>query len=246
MSETLFGSIAADYARFRPRYPDALFDELAALAPSRALAWDCATGTGQAAGALARRFERVLATDVSAKMIAQAPATPGVEYRAVDSCDSGIASHSIDLITVANALHWFHGEAFEREARRVLAPGGVVAAWSYKYPHVAPAIDALVRHLHDVVIDPFWAEPNRVVEREYRDLWFPFDRVAAGPHVCAARLTADAFLGYLATWSAAVKYAAHHGRDPLAEIRDELLAEWGGASVEREVRWPLTLVVGRA
>ena len=107
-----FAAVAAAYADFRPRYPAALLAWLAEHAPARTLAWDCATGSGQAALDLAPHFARVIATDASAAQIATAPAHPGVEYRLAPAEASGLADASIDLITVAQALHWFDLERF--------------------------------------------------------------------------------------------------------------------------------------
>ena len=142
-----FGAVAADYARHRPTYPDALFDWLASVAPARGHALDCGTGNGQAAVALAERFARVTATDLSEGQLAQAIAHPRVTYRAAPAESSGVADGSCDLVTVAQALHWFDLVAFGREVRRVLAPNGVVAAWSYGLFACEPAIDALVLEL---------------------------------------------------------------------------------------------------
>ena len=60
-----FSGVSQDYAQFRPRYPAALFDFLASVAPERNLAWECACGSGQATIDLAGRFQRVIATDAS-------------------------------------------------------------------------------------------------------------------------------------------------------------------------------------
>ncbi|MFT3883886.1 MAG: class I SAM-dependent methyltransferase [Flavobacteriales bacterium] len=162
MKENFFSPIAADYARFRPTYPPELFAYLASIAPGHALAWDCATGSGQAAAGMAAHFDRVIATDISAELLAQARPDPHITYRQAEAVASGIATGTVDLVTVANALHWFHGAAFEHEVRRVLRPGGVIAAWSYAYFRIDPAVDALTRRVHDVIVDPFWirAEPH--------------------------------------------------------------------------------------
>ena len=71
-----FGRGAAAYAARRPTYPAALWDWLAG--PRRELAVDVATGGGQAAVALAERFDRVIATDMSAELVATVPARPNL------------------------------------------------------------------------------------------------------------------------------------------------------------------------
>ena len=107
-----FSHASDDYRRWRPGYPDELFAWLAAMAPSRAVAWDCATGSGQAAGGLAAHFARVVATDASAAQVAEAEAFGRVEYRVAPAEDSGLPDASVDLVTVAQALHWFEFERF--------------------------------------------------------------------------------------------------------------------------------------
>ncbi|MBK9059114.1 MAG: class I SAM-dependent methyltransferase [Flavobacteriales bacterium] len=144
MKENFFASIAKDYARFRPRYPDALFAYLASIAPSKRVVWDCATGSGQAAASLVDHFDQVVATDISEELLGQADPHERIHYRKADALASGLDDASIDLVTVANAMHWFHGEAFEREVRRVLNPNGVIAAWSFAFAYIGPDVDRLI------------------------------------------------------------------------------------------------------
>ncbi|MCK6447813.1 MAG: class I SAM-dependent methyltransferase [Planctomycetes bacterium] len=245
MAEPRFEHVAKDYASFRPGYPDALFDALASLAPNRALAWDCATGSGQAARPLAARFERVIATDTSAELLAEAPRQERIDYRRADARSSGLESGSVALVTVANALHWFHGAEFESEVRRVVAPGGVIAAWCYGIAWVEPAVDALARHVHNVLVDPYWIAPNRIVERGYRDVSFPFARVSVAEFFADAVWDLPRYLAYLGTWSAVVKYRRDRGHDPLELLRPDFERAWGEPTKLRAVRWPLHLLVGR-
>src|SRR5687768_7980730 len=126
-----FSGVASGYATFRPRYPTALFDWLATVAPARDTAWDCAAGSGQATLALAERFGRVIATDASDAQLGSAPAHPRVEYRVATADVSGLPPASVDLVTVAQAVHWFDFDRFYDEVRRVARPGGIVAVWCY-------------------------------------------------------------------------------------------------------------------
>src|ERR687898_3467451 len=106
LHENPFATEAEEYAHLRPTYPDNLFAFLATLVPSREVAWDCATGNGQAATHLAGYFGQVIATDESAEMIAQAPRDPKISYRVAKAENSGLEEGSIDLVTVASAIHW--------------------------------------------------------------------------------------------------------------------------------------------
>lgn len=237
-----FSRDAAGYAACRPTYPDALFEQLATLAPARQRAWDCATGNGQAAIGLVQHFHEVIATDASAEQIAHAQAHPGVEYRTAQAESSGLDSASVDLVSVAQAAHWFDLDAFYREVRRVLRPGGVLALWCYERLSISPALDAHIELFYSDLLAPYWPPERRFVETGYRDLPFPFPRIDAPPMVMQATWTLDQLMGYFATWSAVKRYRAATGDDPLPALRGRLLRDWGSA---RQIVWPLSLRLGR-
>ena len=201
-----FSSRAADYARYRPDYPDALFDFLASLAPARRRAWDCATGSGQAAAALAARFEQVVGTDASALQIAAAVRKPGVLYRVALADASGLPNGSVDLVTVAQALHWLDRDRFWPEADRVLAAGGVIAVWCYDFLRVTPEVDAVVRRLSSEVVGPYWPPERALVDRGYGELEFPFEELPAPAFSMAKPWRFPDLLGYLRTWSASRRF----------------------------------------
>lgn len=239
-----FSAQAADYARFRPRYPDVLFQYLASIAPERELAWDCATGNGQAAVALAGVFEHVIATDASGEQIANARPHLRVEYRIAPAENSGLDANKADLVTVAQALHWFDLTRFYSEANRVLKTGGVIAAWTYNLLHIAPPIDAVINHYYDTVVGAFWPPERRLVER-FSELPFPFIEIAAPPFEMALEWTLEHLLGYLRTWSATQRFIEANGNDPLEGVGADLRSAWGDSGQLRRVVWPLTLRTGR-
>ena len=242
-----FSRAAGAYAAFRPTYPAALFDALAGLVPAHRTAWDCATGSGQAACALAARFERVVATDASAEQIAAARAHPGVEYRLAEAGDSGLEAGSIDLVTVAQALHWFDLGRFYAEARRVLVPGGVLAVWTYADPRLdEPALDAAIRRFTRGTVGAFWPPERRLVDDGYRSLAFPFEEIALPGFVLERAWTLPELAGYLRTWSASQRYLDRHGADPVLLFEAEARAAWGDPALRRTARWPLAVRAGRA
>jgi len=181
MSEVvqLFGARAGAYASFRPHYPDALFDWLADRAPHRRYALDIACGNGQASRPLAKRFERVLGCDASVEQL-QAADVDGVALFAADAARQPLADGSLDLIVVAQALHWFATPAFFAETRRLLGSGGLFAAWCYGLMRIDARTDALVDHLYHVTLDGCWPEGRASIEAGYRDLQPPFPRLGAG------------------------------------------------------------------
>lgn len=244
--EDHFGGVAQAYREFRPEYPDALFDHLAGLCVRRQRAWDCACGSGQATLALAARFEEVIATDASREQLALAPAHPRVAYRVVPAEASGIESASVDLITVAQALHWFDLAAFYAEVWRVARSGAVLAAWSYGVLRIeAPAADAVARNFYECTLGPFWPPERRIVESGYSELDFPFEPLAAPQLDLEVQWTLAQLLGYFRSWSAVRRYRRSRGEDPVVEVAAQLARVWGDPAREYRVVWPLALRVGR-
>ena len=213
-----FSGHADAYARFRPDYPPELYAWLAEISPSRERAWDCATGNGQAAVALAEHFAEVIATDASEKQIRSAFPHPRVTYRTAPAEDSGIEPGSVDLITVAQALHWFDIPRFFAEADRVLKPGGVLGVWAYAVFRSTPEIDRVVDHLYRDIVGPYWPPDRAMIEQGYAGVEMPFEPVDAPPFFMRKEWTADDVLGYLGTWSATRGYIAAHGDRFLALV----------------------------
>jgi ubiquinone/menaquinone biosynthesis C-methylase UbiE len=241
-----FGSVAGAYAHFRPTYPPPLFDWLAAVTPGRHRAWDCATGTGQAAVALAGHFREVVATDASAAQLAAASPHPGVHYRLAAAESSGLEAASLDLVTVAQAVHWFDRPRFFREVERVLRPGGMLAIWSYGIPQLeGGAADALLQHFYGDVVGPYWPAEKALVESGYRDLVLPFESLPTPSFAMEAAWSLEQVLGYCASWSASARYRAALGSDPIERLRPALAAVWGEAAQGRRIHWPLTLKASR-
>ncbi|PYJ68604.1 MAG: SAM-dependent methyltransferase [Verrucomicrobia bacterium] len=238
-----FSKQAADYAKFRPRYPQKLFEYLGSVAPNRGLAWDCGTGNGQAAVGLATVFDRVIATDASEKQIANARSHERVEYRVTRAEKSDLESASIDLIMVAQALHWFDLDRFYDEVRQVVKPDDVLAASAYNLLRVQPAIDEVVNRYYYEVVGPFWP-PERELVENFADLPFPFHEIDPPKFEMTAQWNLDHLIGYLRTWSSTQRFMAANGADPLEQIIDELRRAWGNPQEVRTVLWPLILRLG--
>ncbi len=235
-----FSGHAAAYARYRPAYPAALYDWLASQCAARELAWDVATGNGQAAVELAGRFRRVIATDGSAEQIAHARHMANIEYRVETAETSSLNDHSVDLITVAQAYHWFDHDAFVAEAARVLKPGGLLAIWTYALAEVKPGVDRVVREFYSGPIGPYWPPERKLVETAYRSLQFPWPEIAVPEFVLRLQWSLDDLLGYLRTWSAVQRYIAEKGDDPVSAWQQVFVPAWGEQD-KLTVSWPLKI-----
>lgn len=220
-------------------------------------AWDCATGNGQAAVGLAPLFRRVVGTDASTGQLAHARSHPRVAYVAALAERTPFPDACVNLVTVAQAVHWFRLDAFWAEVRRVVRPGGVIAVWTYELFSVDPGVDAVIRWFYSEVVGPHWPPERRLVEEGYRTLPFPFDEIggeaglrdrgapAIPEFVMRPRWRREDVLGQVSTWSAVRRYREAHGADPLDRLAPRLAEAWPDPDEGRAVRWPLRLRVGR-
>lgn len=242
-----FSSRAAEYAAYRPHYPRALFEFLAGAAPARRLAWDCATGNGQAAVPLADFFDRVIATDMSAAQLARATPHPRVEYAVRPAASSGLADASVDLVCVAQALHWFELEPFYAEVRRVLVPHGVFAASSYGSAALdTPALSEAFANFELRTLGAYWPPRRGLVGEALNTLEFPVDEIRVPRFTLEREMTLEQLVGYARSWSATANYIAQHGVDPTPMLHDALRPLWGDPDQRHTVRWPFVVRAGRA
>lgn len=240
-----FSARSAGYAAYRPSYPAALFRWLAESSPGRETAWDSGTGSGQAAVGLAPYFPQIVATDASASQLEHAKPAAGVEYRVAPAESSGLGDRSVDLVTVAQALHWFDRPRFFAEVNRVLRPGGLLACWMYNLMEVSPEFDRLVGRLYTDVVGPFWPGDRVLVDQGYRTIDFPVPELTPPSFEMTEQWSLHHLVGYLRTWSAVARYLKEKGQDPVAMVEPELKAVWGDPERTRTVRWPLALRVAR-
>ena len=190
--------------------------------------------------ALTNHFSYVIGTDASESQIYQAMVYPRVEYEVGLAHETAFADHSVDLITVAQALHWFDFDAFFQEVKRVAKPNGILAVWCYELHQITPAVDAVVQHYYRDIIGDFWPPERRHIERAYADIEFPFKTVKAPKCTMSKQWTFKHLCGYLGTWSATQKYIAEHNKDPRALILDQLREAWGDDDT-LTVSWPVTI-----
>jgi SAM-dependent methyltransferase len=221
-----------------------LFEFLASIAPRRRLAWDCGAGTGQATVDLADFFDHVVGTDVSSEQIARAPKHPRITCLVSPAESTPLTSGSVDLVTVAQALHWFDHARFNVEVRRVVAPGAVIAAWTYAAPRMNGAVGEVLRRTMFETVGAYWPPERRYVNDEYRSIPFPFDRMATPAFALEEQWNLSQVSGYMRTWSATTRYVAAHGEDPIVSIERELGELWGDPAQPKRITWPLIVLTG--
>ena len=242
----LFATVAREYANFRPGYPAGLFEWLARESPARHAVWDCGCGSGQASVALAEFFAEVFATDVSPEQIAAARRHPQVHYSVAPAERSGLADASVDLVTVAQALHWFDVEQFYEEARRVARPGALLAVWTYPRPEfIDAALDQVFHHFYSSVVGPYWPPERKHVEARYETLAFPAGEIAHPPFALDLSWSFEQVLGYVSSWSATARYRKALGTDPVPLLAESLGAAWPGKGASVPLRMPLGVRAGR-
>ncbi|MEN9656875.1 MAG: hypothetical protein RL571_340 [Pseudomonadota bacterium] len=238
-----FSKLAAHYAASRPHYPAELFAWLASQCSERAQTWDCGTGNGQAATALAEHFASVLASDISQAQLNLAPAHTKIRYLCADAAHSQLPPKSVDLIVVAQALHWFDLDAFYAEAKRVLKPSGLIAVGCYGTPQIShPQIEHIFQDFYHNIIGAYWPAERVHVEKGYASLPFPFQAISAPDFVLEVNWSLAELLGYVQSWSATEYFIEANGYNPVDALGESLAALW---PQKQQVVWAISLKLGR-
>jgi SAM-dependent methyltransferase len=217
-----------------------LYRFLGAQCERHNLAWDCATGSGQAAFDLVQTFSRVIATDISQELLALAPPHPRISYRTASAEESGVESNSVDLITIAQALHWFDLNRFWVEVMRVLKKGGVMAFWGYNWPVVEPGIDRVLEDFKAIIFSS-WPERSRILHDGYSSIRAPFREISSPPFEASAHWDLEDYLAHFRSWSAVRYYRDRTGEDILEQFQPAFAQAWRGTRVP--VKWPLIMRV---
>jgi SAM-dependent methyltransferase len=239
-----FSERAAGYASYRPHYTRELAEWLASVARTKKLAWDVACGSGQLSTLLGDQFEKVVATDASSAQIEQATPHPRVEYRVEPAESSSLGDASVDLVTVAQAVHWLNLDAFYMEARRVAKPGAAIALIAYHIAVIEPGVDAVIDDFYSGDLDGYWPPERKHIETGYRDLTFPFERITPpSPMYLRVNWNVEQMLGYIRTWSAVRAFEKKNGPMHTDRFAVRLRKAWGVQP--REVRWPIVILAGR-
>lgn len=237
-----FSKQSKEYSVYRPVYPTHLYDFILSLVDPKKTAWDCATGNGQVAGVLAKSFEKVYGTDISANQIANAVKKPNIEYSIQPAEKTNFPNHTFDLITVGQAVHWFQFDQFYKEVKRVLKPGGVLVLIGYGLNRSHDETDKVVDHLYHTILDGCWDKERNYIDENYATIPFPFEQIKTPDIVMTTQWTVEHFIGYLGTWSGVQHYIKKNGKNPLELIESELRSSWGQV-VNKQFEFPLLLKV---
>jgi len=248
MNNDYFSSQANTYRRFRPSYPEGLFEFLSKELHSGCLIWDCATGNGQAAMQFDQRF-KVVATDQSSSQLSYRSFSSNILYAQAKAEHAPFGDRSVSLVTVAQALHWFDFDAFYREVRRVLKSGGMIAAWTYSFlsasPQLGSDIDECVRSFYYDVVGAYWPPERRWVDQLYETIPFPFDDIQAPDFYLDLSWNLNELIGYLSSWSSVAQYIKSTNTDPIPDLERQLAQLWGDPQVKKAMKWKLGLKIGK-
>ena len=232
---------------YRPHYPDELYAYLAHITTGHDVAWDCATGSGQAAVGLSNFYKKVIATDSSQEQLKHAVKKPNIEYIHSPAEKCPLPDASVDLVVVAQAVHWFNLDAFFKEVQRVLKPGGVIALWGYKRTKLTKleSLNSIIRYYNMHTLANYWAPEVRMVNESYQAINFPFKELSPPKFNFESDWTLDQMMGYMYSWSATQNYIQEKGENPLGKVRQQLAARWGGPEATRTVVFRLHFRIGR-
>lgn len=223
----LFSNQAGVYARYRPGYPPDLIDYVLSLVEGRDYAWDAATGNGQAAKLLAPHFRRIAATDISKNQLAEAVENPRISFSVSPSEKTSFADASFDLVTVAQAYHWFNFSDFKLELQRVGKPGSVLAVWGYGLIlSEEKNLQDLILYFYKDVVGEYWDPERRYVDEEYHTIPFPYSAVRNKNFNIEVNWSIDDFAGYCNSWSSVQHYIKANGENPVDQFYLKLKQIW--------------------
>lgn len=239
-----FSEVAANYLRYRPGYPKELIRFIVDHCKAKQTAWDCGTGNGQVAMELSPYFNKIIATDISKQQLDQAFKSKNIEYRLESAESCTILDKSLDLITVAQAIHWFDFNVFYRQVNRVLKPDGILAVWAYNNPVLEEELNNTIQEIYEDTLGSYWDPERQYITDGYTTIPFPFDEINCPPFSIEYKWTREHFVGYISTWSALKHYRSKNTVDLLPWIDEKLKPNWPDQTV-KPVYFPCHLRMGK-
>ncbi len=241
----LFSKNSDHYARFRPTYPTELFEYILSLVGNNSVAWDCATGNGQFASVLAEHFETVHATDISHNQIKNAIRKENIFYKVEPAEHTSLPDQSLDIITVAQAVHWFDFDKFYAEVNRTLKPNGIIVITGYILPQIDEQIDTLIHEFETNFLGDYWDKETLHVDEKYATIPFPYQEIHAPEFFSTLYWSIEQLLGFLNTWSGVRHYIEEHDTNPVTLFEPQFRKFWHGNEI-KEVKFPMLLRIGKA
>lgn len=233
------------YKKYRPKYPKELFDAILPLVKDKNQCWDCGTGNGQVAVEMSYHFTKIFATDISENQLKFAEQKPNIEYLKSRAEKTKFKDNQFDLITVAQAAHWFDMKAFCKEANRVSKNNGIICLWGYGLLKIEPKIDEIINEFYTKIIGPYWDKERKHIDEKYKNIFFDFPEInLIKNHSIRTFWRVDDLIGYLNTWSSVQKYMAHNnGKNPVDIIEKNLKKYWE-KDIQKEIRFPIFMRAG--
>lgn len=241
-----FSEKSSSYKKFRPTYPDSLYEFIMTQVYSHDCCWDCGTGNGQVANVLANYFDKVYASDISENQLKNAESNSNVTYSVERAEQTQYSENSFDLITVAQAVHWFDFEAFNKEMKRVAKDGALVCIWGYGLLRIDSDLNEIIDDFYINKIGSYWNNERKHIDAAYSDIGFDFEELDVPNNFnIIANWQREHLLGYLNTWSSVRHYKeANEGANPVADIQNRIYNNWD-EGIEKEVKFPVFMRMGR-
>ena len=239
-----FSSQAEKYAKYRPTYPKELYSFLLSLCNGKNSAWDCATGNGQVASVLAQHFDKVYATDISEEQIKNAGKKDNIFYSVQRSESTSFADNFFDLITVAQAIHWFDFDTFYKEVKRTIKSNGIFSIVGYGLLKTGDKTDDIIDHFYRHIIGAYWDKERKYIDENYTIIPFPFKEIEAPELTIDLEWSLDELLGYFETWSAVQHYIKANAQDPVKLVKKDIQEIWPAGS-KKKIQFPVLLRVAK-
>lgn len=240
----LFSKQAAYYARYRPVYPKQLYDFIFRHLDRKGVAWDCGTGSGQVAAYLSDYFQKVYASDISTEQMAYAEEKENIKYHNVPAEDTGFPDNIFDLITVGQAIHWFHFNRFYEEVDRTTTDNALLAVFGYKKVRINPEVDPIIHQFYEDIFSEYFNEVRRHINSEYQTIPFPFEEIPSPSFTIRLEWTISELTGFFSSWSTVQKTKTEEGYNPAKEVLKEIEGKLP-ANSSFEVAFPVFLRLGK-
>ncbi|XP_059157444.1 putative methyltransferase DDB_G0268948 [Physella acuta] len=256
LSELYTGpQLSEAYSDYRPSYPREVYDLIMTFHTSSRscqcdLAVDVCCGTGQSTVPLAGYFSKVLGADVSEDQLQKFPKDLPNVKSVVSTAENlhFLEPESVDLVTVATALHWLDQDKFFQEVKRVLKPSGTFATFCYNF-EVLDDVEAteFIEQTRKKIFSKYMTSNLDLIEDKFTSIDFPFPHTLRLDGInMTSEMSVDQYIGYLRSFHFVDLYLREYPADDiLGHIRRRLseLSNNDGGSLT--VRWNVFLVMCR-